>query len=148
MRCQWKREVDTSFAYVSLSVNCSRLRNSHPEMFCKKDLLKNFAKNTRKQLCHSLFFESLRALACNFIKKESLAQVFSCKFFDIFKNTFFIEHLLCLLLSCGCSVSVKENADRQNLIHYFKCCFLLSFSKHFKISTVVVSLIKNVTNYD
>ena len=27
--------------------------------------------------------------ACNFIKKESLAQVFSCEFCEISKNTFF-----------------------------------------------------------
>ena len=26
--------------------------------------------------------------ACNFIKKETLAQVFSCEFCEIFKNTF------------------------------------------------------------
>ena len=32
-------------------------------------------------------FES--GAACNFIKKESLAQVFSCEFSEIFKNTFF-----------------------------------------------------------
>ena len=31
--------------------------------------------------------------ACNFIKKESLAQVFSCEFCEISKNTFFTEHL-------------------------------------------------------
>ena len=31
--------------------------------------------------------------ACNFIKKEIVAQVFSCEFCEIFKNTFFIEHL-------------------------------------------------------
>ena len=31
--------------------------------------------------------------ACNFIKKETLAQVFSCEFCGMFKNTFFIEHL-------------------------------------------------------
>ena len=30
--------------------------------------------------------------ACNFIKKETLAQVFSCKFYEIFKNTFLTEH--------------------------------------------------------
>ena len=30
---------------------------------------------------------------CNFIKKENLAQVFSCEFCEISKNTFFIEHL-------------------------------------------------------
>ena len=31
--------------------------------------------------------------ACNFIKKETLAQSFSCKFCEIFKNIFFAEHL-------------------------------------------------------
>ena len=34
-----------------------------------------------------------RPEACNFIKKETLAQVFSCEFCDIFKKTFFTEHL-------------------------------------------------------
>ena len=31
--------------------------------------------------------------ACNFIKKEALAQVLSCEFCKIFKSTFFTEHL-------------------------------------------------------
>ena len=31
--------------------------------------------------------------ACNCIKKETLAQVFSCEFYEISKNTFFTEHL-------------------------------------------------------
>ena len=31
--------------------------------------------------------------AYNFMKKETLAQVFSCEFYDISKNTFFREHL-------------------------------------------------------
>ena len=30
---------------------------------------------------------------CNFIKKETMAQVFSCEFYEIFKNIFFTEHL-------------------------------------------------------
>ena len=33
------------------------------------------------------------AQACNFIKKETLTQVFSCEFCKISKNTFFTEHL-------------------------------------------------------
>ena len=37
-------------------------------------------------------------VSCNFIKKETLAQVFSCEFFEIYKNTFFTEHLRRLLL--------------------------------------------------
>ena len=35
----------------------------------------------------------MQAQACNFIKKGTLAQMFSCKFSDISKNTFFKEHL-------------------------------------------------------
>ena len=31
--------------------------------------------------------------SCNFIKNETLAQVFSCKFCEISKNNFFTEHL-------------------------------------------------------
>ena len=30
---------------------------------------------------------------CNFIKKETPTQVFSCEFCEISKNTFFTEHL-------------------------------------------------------
>ena len=36
--------------------------------------------------------------ACDFIEKETLAQVFLCELCKIFKNTFFIEHLWWLLL--------------------------------------------------
>ena len=32
--------------------------------------------------------------ACNFIKKKSLAQVFSCEFCEMSKKTYFIEHPL------------------------------------------------------
>ena len=34
-----------------------------------------------------------QAQACNFVKKEALAQVFSCDFCEVFRNTFFTEHL-------------------------------------------------------
>ena len=47
--------------------------------------IKNSAKFTRKHLCP--------AKTCNFIKKETPAQVFVCEFWEIFKNTFFKEHL-------------------------------------------------------
>ena len=37
--------------------------------------------------------ESLQASACSFIKKETLAQVFSSEFYEISKKSFFTEHL-------------------------------------------------------
>ena len=65
-----------------------------PEVFCKKGVLRNFAKFTGKHLCQSLFFNK----ACNFIKEETLAQVLSCEFCEISKNIFFTENLGRLLL--------------------------------------------------
>ena len=62
----------------------------------KKGVLKNFTKFTGKYLRQSLFFNKvagLRPEACNFIKKETLAQASSCEFCEIFKNIFFTEHV-------------------------------------------------------
>ena len=39
------------------------------------------------------FFLKKRTKARNFIKKESLAQVFSREFYEISKNTIFTDHL-------------------------------------------------------
>ena len=66
----------------------SIIRSSLPEVFCKKDVLRNFTKFTGKHLCQSLFFNKVAGL-CNFIKKETQAQVFFCEFCEISKNTFF-----------------------------------------------------------
>ena len=58
-------------------------------MFCKNGVLRNFSKFTRQHLCQSLYFNKVAGLACNFIKKETLAQLFSWEFCEISKNNFF-----------------------------------------------------------
>ena len=55
-------------------------RGSRPEVFGKKGVLKNFAKFTGKHL---------RSEASNFMKKETLEQVFSREFCEISKSTFY-----------------------------------------------------------
>ena len=70
------------FQPISGMVQC---RSSRPEVFCKKSTSKNLAKFTGKHLCWPE--------ACNFIKKETLSQVFSREFCEIFKNIFFKKHL-------------------------------------------------------
>ena len=55
-------------------------RNSRAKVFCEQGVLRNFTKFTGKHLCQSL---------SSLLKKETLAQVFSCKFCEISKNTFF-----------------------------------------------------------
>ena len=70
-------------------------RSSHQRCSVKKGVLRNFAKCTGKHLCQRLFFNKVTGLSplltglSNFIKKEALAQVFSCEFCEIFKNTYF-----------------------------------------------------------
>ena len=59
------------------------------EVFYNKDVVKNFEKFTGKHLCQSLFFNKVADLRLvTLLKKETRAQVFSCEFFTIFKNTF------------------------------------------------------------
>ena len=51
--------------------------------------------NTPKQppeIFYKKVFLDHRPVACNFIKKETLTQVFSCEFCEICKNIFFTEH--------------------------------------------------------
>ena len=78
------------------------IRNSHWRYSVRNGVLRNFAKFTRKHLCQSLFFNK----ACNFIKKETLAQVFSCEFCKNSRNTFFTEHLWATdSVTCFCSTT-------------------------------------------
>ena len=61
----------------------SLVRSSHPDVFCKKGVLRNFAKSTGKHLCQSLFFTKvagLRPKACNLIKKRLWHKYFHVNF--------------------------------------------------------------------
>ena len=62
-------------------------RSSCPEAFCEKGVLEN-SQNSQENTCTIVSFLKSQASACNFIKKEALAQVFSCEFCEISKNTF------------------------------------------------------------
>ena len=68
-------------------------RSSRQEVFCKKDVLRNFTKFTGKHLRQSLFFNKICGpKTCNFITKETLAQLFSCQFCEIFWEHFFFQN--------------------------------------------------------
>ena len=72
------------FLKISLS------RSSRPEVFCKKGVLRNFAKFTGKQLCQSLFFNKVAGLRHRY---------FPVKFAKFLRTSFFTEHLRWLLLN-------------------------------------------------
>ena len=78
-------KIFTKFTQIKHKKETNITQQKQPlEVFCKKrcslrkGALRNFAKFTGKHLCQSLFF-----------KKEAVAQVFSCEFCEISKNTFF-----------------------------------------------------------
>ena len=84
-------EISGNYFKLTFDSQLLTVRSSRPEVFCKKGALTNFTKLTGKQLCQSLFFHEVEGLTqvCNFVKKETLAQLFSCKFCESIKNTFF-----------------------------------------------------------
>ena len=54
-----------------------------------KKLFLEISQNSQENTCARVsFLIKLQASACNFIKKETLAQVFFCEFCEISKNTF------------------------------------------------------------
>ena len=86
---QYRLQYDKYFMRFSYLATCftSLDRSSHRRCSVRKGVLRNFAKYTGKRLCPGLFFN--KDAACNFIKKETLAQVFSYEFCEISKNNFF-----------------------------------------------------------
>ena len=54
-----------------------------------KKVLLEISQTSQESTCARVsFLIKLQAEACNFIKKETLAQVFSCEFSEISKNAF------------------------------------------------------------
>ena len=79
-----------------------------------KGVLRNFAKFTGKHLCKSLFFNKVAGLICNFIKKETPTQVFSCEFCEISKNTFFTEQVWATASGWTGSIINTKLEERQD----------------------------------
>ena len=62
--------------------------SSRPEVLSKKGFLE-ISQNSQENTCaKDSFLIKLQGQTCTFIKKETLAQVFSCEFCEISKNTF------------------------------------------------------------
>ena len=57
----------------------------------KKDVLENFTKFTGKHLYQRFFFNKVAGLRPATLLKKSLAQVLSCEFSEISKNTFLLN---------------------------------------------------------
>ena len=69
------------------------------QRYSLKKVFLEISQNSQENTCVIVsFLIKLQAWACKFIKKETLAQIFSCEFCGVSENTFFKEHLWWLLL--------------------------------------------------
>ena len=57
----------------------------------------NLKSSWRQRIYYEVLCSEVVAWKCS-VKIETLAQVFTCEFYDFFKNTFFVQHLRGLLL--------------------------------------------------
>ena len=89
----------------------------------RKGVLRNFAKFTGKHLCQS-------PQACNFIlKKETLAQMFSCEFRKISKNTF-SERTPPVAASASCTFNTLDcRIFRNSISNYHSQKILIDTNK-------------------
>ena len=79
-----------TFTVFNYRFNRSILQNIQKRSskeFCKKGILRNFAKFTGKYLCQSLFFNKGAGLRPATLLKKTMVQVFSREFCGISKNT-------------------------------------------------------------
>ena len=69
----------------------SKVINSRPEVFCKKGVLRNFAKFVGKHLCQNLFFNKVAGLRpATLLKKRFWHRSFPVNFAKYLRTAFFI----------------------------------------------------------
>ena len=94
-------------------------RSNRPEVFCKKDVLRNFAKFTGKHGFQSLFFAGLRP--ATLLKERFWHRCFPVNFVKFLRTPFLKEHLWWLLLDLESSVldfQFRETTDIS--VSYYK----------------------------
>ena len=95
-------DIDTSKLYLihyHIIININIIKSSSClEVLCKKSVLKIFAKFKGKHQCRILLLNKFAGeRLVSFIKKETLALVFSCELCEFFRAAFYIEQRRWLL---------------------------------------------------
>ena len=98
LSCVWNSAMFPIVFYKLFNANSTVflfVRSSRPEVFCKKGVLRNFAKFTRKHLCQSLLFDKVTGLRLETLLKKRLSHR---NFEEFLRTPFLTEHLRWLLL--------------------------------------------------
>ena len=97
------------------------------------------SQNSQENTCARVsFLIKLQVEVCNFIKKETLEQVFPCEFCKISKNTFFYRTLL---VDC---FYVFDVTGFQNTCLGFYLYFKINITKGVSCSIYMVKLLLNL----
>ena len=123
------------------SCNCIKIEKQPPEVFCKKGVSKNFTKFTGKQLCESLFLNKIAGLStATLLKRRLWYRCFPVNFGKYLRNTFFTEHLRCLV-----------PGEHLRCLFHFKFAFYFMFTFSFKFSQtslIIKELIKHENKFN
>ena len=81
------KQLNDSFPLIDIQPKLKR--SSCPEVFCRKDVLRNFAKFTGKNLCQNLFFNKVASLSpATLLKKRLWHRCFPVNFAKLLKRLF------------------------------------------------------------
>ena len=93
------------------------LKSRHPDVFCKKSVLRNFAKFTGEHLCQGLFFSKVAGLrTAILLKRRPWHRCFPVKFAKFLRTSFLTEHsdgCLCMLQS---AVSKNQKQSSRDVL--------------------------------
>ena len=125
----WVTTIWGKFFEILSEFSDTEIKEAAVQRCSVKKVFLEISQNSQENTCAKIsFLIKLQALglrpttllkkrACNFIKKETLAQVFSCKFCEIYKNTFLhrtplVAASLIIIIS---QISLKYLIFRLNL---------------------------------
>ena len=130
----YKKPAYCGFNWVLDLNRMLQVRSSCLEVFCKKGVLRNFAKLTGKQPCQSLFFNKVAGLrpapqASNFIKKRLWHRCFAVNFAKFLKALFYRTPLVVVSRS-SLTFALKQipHTEIKEWLHLVKLKFLSCFS--------------------
>ena len=105
----------------------TKFRSSHPEVFCKKGVLRNFTKFTGKHLRQSLFFNKVAGLRpVTLFKKRLWHRCFPLTFAKFLRTPFFMEHFWWLLLKIHIKILFVNFVYFSEIL--FQCCFFYVYA--------------------